>query len=99
MADDSGWSQSSDRSQRLLSQSLSMLSKPSRHQISQAAMSVPGTFRSNGDDERRSACRGKPDVARVIVEGRTLSSIAHRPDAGASIQNISGLPQGLAGAL
>jgi hypothetical protein len=31
-----------------------------------------GTSETNGDDARRSACGGKPDIARIIVEGRIL---------------------------
>src|SRR5262249_33162503 len=35
--------------------------------------STHGTFQSNGDDARRSACRGKPDIARIIVRRTDLT--------------------------
>src|SRR5262245_25360187 len=37
-------------------------------------MSPLGTFQSNGDDARRSACRGKPDIARISSKDRLDST-------------------------
>jgi hypothetical protein len=55
-----------------------------------------GTNATNGNDARRSACGGNPDIAWIIVKAPTLSPIGHRPER--AIQNDSGLPQRPAGA-